>query len=109
MANALLTCTTCNNIFRSRSELNYHVKRHHQSSVKVKFQNGYVTEVKRGDDDTFKCNCGKPFKLPGSVRRHARSCRFELAEVKKAGEEDVEMSEALSDPFQYPFISPRNP
>src|SRR5438045_9089754 len=83
MTNASLMCATCNNIFRSRSELNYHVKRDHQSSVKVKFQNGGVTEVKRAEDDTFKCKCGKIFKLLGSLRRYARICRGELMEQEE--------------------------
>src|SRR5437667_5263793 len=83
MTNTLFTCTTCNNIFRSRSDLNYHVKRDHQSSVKVKFQNGGVTEVKRAEDNTFKCKCGKSFKLPDSLRRHVKGCNDELTEPEE--------------------------
>jgi uncharacterized C2H2 Zn-finger protein len=91
MTNALLTCTMCNNIFRNRSELNYHVKRDHQSSVKVKFQNGGVTEVKRAEDNTFKCKCGKIFKLPGSLHRHAKGCNGELTEPEEDEEEGALM------------------
>jgi uncharacterized C2H2 Zn-finger protein len=98
MTNALLTCATCNDIFKSRSELNYHVKRDHQSSVKVKFQNGGATEVKRAEDNTFKCKCGKIFKLPGSLRRHARICRGELMEQEEDGRGaelmDIDVSDA---------------
>lgn len=97
MTNALLTCITCKNIFRSRTELNYHVKRDHQSLVKVKFQNGSVTEVKRGTDDTFKCECGKSFKLPGSLRRHAKDCNGEAMGLYEDEEEDVQMSGEISD------------
>jgi uncharacterized C2H2 Zn-finger protein len=80
MTNALLTCVTCNNIFRNRTELTYHVKRHHQSSVKIKFGNGHVTEVKKGEDGMFKCMCEKRFKAPTSLRQHAKNCNVELAE-----------------------------
>src|SRR5436190_12075861 len=91
MTNTLFTCTTCNNIFRSRSDLNYHVKRDHQSSVKVKFQNGGVTQVKRGEDNTFKCKCEKSFKLPDSLRRHAKRCNSELTEIEEDEGEKVLM------------------
>lgn len=33
----------------ARSDLTYHVKRIHQSSVKIKFQNGSMTEVEKGE------------------------------------------------------------
>jgi uncharacterized Zn-finger protein len=77
MTNTLLTCTTCDNTFRSRHDLNYHVRRDHQTSVKIKFQTGDATEVKKGEDNRFKCKCGKKFKLPDSLRRHAKSCNDE--------------------------------
>jgi uncharacterized C2H2 Zn-finger protein len=91
MTNTLLKCTKCNNIFRSRHDLDNHVKRDHQSLVKIKFQNGEVTEVKRAEDNTFKCKCGKSFKLPDSLRRHARTCRGELTEQ----EEDERQAELM--------------
>jgi uncharacterized C2H2 Zn-finger protein len=91
MTNALLTCITCKDIFRSRNDLNNHVKRHHQSSVKVKFQNGGVTEVKKGEDGKFKCKCGKSFKLPDSLRRHAKGCNGELTEPEEDEEEGALM------------------
>jgi uncharacterized C2H2 Zn-finger protein len=97
MTNALLTCVTCNDIFRSRYDLNNHVRRNHQLSVKVKFQNGGVTEVKRGDDNMFICKCGKKFKLPDSLRRHVKSCREEQGQSENAIEEDVQMREGNSD------------
>jgi uncharacterized C2H2 Zn-finger protein len=98
MTNALLKCIKCNDIFRTRHDLEYHVKRDHQSSVKVKFQNGDVTEVKRAEDNTFKCKCGKSFKLPDSLRRHARTCRGELTDPEQIEREpelmDVDGSDA---------------
>lgn len=84
MTNALLTCITCNDIFRSRSDLTYHVKRDHQSLVKVKFENGSVAEVKKGEDGMFKCKCEKRFKLPVTLQRHAKSCRGQLEEPGQA-------------------------
>lgn len=80
MVVGILTCITCNDIFRSRYDLNNHVRRDHQSSVKVKFGNGDIVEVKRAGDNTFKCRCKKSFKLPDSLRRHVKNCRSELAE-----------------------------
>jgi len=73
MTNALLTCITCrpNDIFRSRSDLTYHVKRDHQSSVRVKFENGSVTDVTKGADGTFKCKCRKTFKRYEDMRKAA--------------------------------------
>src|SRR5271169_4803414 len=97
MTNALLTCIKCNNIFRSHHDLDNHVKRDHQSSVKVKFQSGAVTEVKKGEDDTFKCKCGKSFKVPGSLQRHAKDCNDEAMRSHEDEEEDVQMSEGISD------------
>jgi uncharacterized C2H2 Zn-finger protein len=96
MTNTLLKCITCDNIFRSRYDLNNHVKRDHQSSVKVKFQSGAVTEVKKAEDDTFKCKCGKSFKLPGSLQRHAKDCNGEARSYEDE-EKDVQMSEGFSD------------
>lgn len=98
MTNVLLKCIKCNDIFRTRHDLEYHVKRDHQSSVKVKFQNGDETEVKRAEDNTFKCKCGKSFKLPDSLRRHARTCKDELTDSEQIEREselmDVDGSDA---------------
>src|SRR5271170_5616300 len=44
-----------NNAIRSRYDLNNHIRREHQSLLKVKCQNGGMEEVKRGEDSTFKC------------------------------------------------------
>lgn len=78
--NALFKCIKCSDIFRSRNDLENHVKRVHQPSVKVKFKNGGATEVKKARDNTFQCRCGKKFKLPDSLRRHAKGCNGELPE-----------------------------
>ena len=75
--------------------MNNHVRRDHQSAVKIKFQNGGVTEVKRAEDNTFKCKCGKRFKLPVTLRRHAKSCRGELAEPEQAEREVSMMDDTL--------------
>jgi uncharacterized C2H2 Zn-finger protein len=102
MTNALLKCTKCSDIFRNRHDLNNHVKSDHQSSVKVKFQNGGVTEVKRAEDNMFKCKCGKSFKLANSLRRHGKECNGELTESAEDEEErmlmdvdDFDASESL--------------
>jgi uncharacterized C2H2 Zn-finger protein len=76
---ALLSCTSCHQLFRSRSALNNHVRRNHQSSVKVQFRNGNVAEIKRGNDNAFKCNCGKIFKLPISLQKHTKDCSEKVA------------------------------
>ena len=101
MTNMLLTCTTCNDIFRSRYDLNNHIKREHQPLVKVKFENGDVTEVKRGVDGTFKCECGKGFKLRWSFQRHAKGCEGKAMELEKDGEEDMHMDEGDSNASEY--------
>jgi uncharacterized C2H2 Zn-finger protein len=94
MTNALLKCTKCSDIFRHRTELVNHVKRYHQSLIKIKFLNGDVAEIKRENDDTFKCKCGKSFKLPDSLRRHAKTCRDELAESEQIMREVSLMDDA---------------
>ena len=47
-------------------------------------------EVKREEDNTFKCICGKSFKFPDSLRRHAKKCSSELVELEK-GRREVEL------------------
>jgi len=84
----------CHEIFRSRHDLNYHVRRDHQLSVKIKFQNGDTTEVIKGEDNTFKCRCGKKFKIPDSLRRHVKSCKDEEG---KAYEENMQTDGGDSD------------
>jgi uncharacterized C2H2 Zn-finger protein len=96
MKNTLFTCTICKDIFRNRTDLKNHVRRDHQSVVKVKFQNGGVTEVKRAEDNMFKCNCGKSFKLPDSLRRHAKGCNGELT-VSEEDEEEGALMDVLED------------
>jgi hypothetical protein len=39
-----------------------------------------VAEVKKGADGTFKCTCGKGFRVPWSLQRHAKGCNGESAE-----------------------------
>jgi hypothetical protein len=82
----MLTCTQCNNNFRSRHGLDYHFRRDHQLSVKIKFQNGDMAEVKRRGDNTFKCRCDKRFKLPDSLQKHAKHCSGESIEREEDGE-----------------------
>ena len=79
MTTAQLSCITCHQLFRSRGALNNHVRRDHQPSVKVQFRNGEVAEINRGNDNAFKCNCGKTFKSPMSLKRHTKECSNELA------------------------------
>ena len=105
MTNVLLTCITCDKIFRSRSDLTYHVKRDHQSLVKVKFENGSMTEVKKGEDDMFTCKCRKKFKLSVTLRKHAKGCRGESNEQEYTHMEDVDMLEGVSDMVDYDDMS----
>jgi hypothetical protein len=68
-----------------------HVKSSHQSSVKVKYQNGVVAEVKRAEDNTFKCKCGKSVSLPNSLHRHAKICNDASVELEENEDEIVLM------------------
>ena len=83
MTNILLTYIKYNNIFRRRSDLTYHIKRHHQSSIKIKFDNGHVMKVKKREDDIFKCKCGKSFKASTSLRKHMKRCKNKSADVEQ--------------------------
>jgi hypothetical protein len=91
MKSTLFTCTVCKNVFRNHHEMNNHVKSSHQSSVKVKYQNGVVIEVKRAEGNTFKCKCGKSVTLPDSLRRHAKTCNDESVELEENEDEIVLM------------------
>ena len=99
MRNASFTCVICNDIFRTHLDLKKHVRHKHQSVVKVKFQTGRMAEVRKGMDGTFKCTCGKGFKIPWSLQKHAKGCNGELTESEKNEEErvlmDVDDSDAL--------------
>jgi hypothetical protein len=53
-----------------------------------------MTEVKRAEDNTFKCKCGKSFKLPDSLRRHTRTCRDELIEPEQIERETLLFDDA---------------
>ena len=97
MTNALLTCIMCNDIFRSRYDLSNHVRHKHQSFVKVEFKSGSVTEVKRGEDGMFKCECGKGFKFPSSFKRLVKGCDGEAIGSYEGEEEDVQMQKEGSD------------
>ena len=88
MRNTLFTCVICNDIFRTRPDLNNHVRIKHQSVVKVKFQTGRVAEVKKGADGTFECTCGKRFKFPWSLQKHAKGCDDKSTE---SYEEEIEV------------------
>jgi hypothetical protein len=94
MTNKLFTCklTACKATFRSYSQLNYHVKCNHQSNVTIKFLNGDVMEVKRGQDKTFRCKCGKSFNYPDSLRKHAKGCNSKLIKLEEDGSEGVLMN-----------------
>jgi hypothetical protein len=70
----LFSCNECNEIFRTRTALENHVRAIHQPSVKVKFLNGDAMEIKRANDGEFKCDCGRGFKLPYSMQKHAKIC-----------------------------------
>jgi hypothetical protein len=94
MHNALLSCKTCGDLFRLKSALKNHVRREHQSLVKVKFKNGSAGEVKKGTDGAFKCQCGKTFKLPMSLQTHAKECNDQSIAIRRVEEEDVMMLEA---------------
>ena len=104
MKNALFTCSVYKDIFRSRTDLKNHVRRDHQGSVKVKFRNGNVKEIKRGNDNAFKCSCGKSFKLPYSLQKHTKECNDGLASIDGrltaediSGEEDDSDASELSE------------
>jgi len=105
MTNSLLSCTVCKQSFRGRTTLNNHVRREHQSLVKVKFQNGRVVEIKRGGDNAFKCGCDKLFKHPLSLKKHAKECNGESTSVDNGSidedisgeEEDLDASESSSE------------
>jgi len=70
----LLTCSICKTLLRTQSQLYNHVRRVHQTTVKVKFQSGEIKEISRQVDGTFICICGKVFKHPGSLHGHAKRC-----------------------------------
>jgi uncharacterized Zn-finger protein len=102
MKNALFIYIIYKDIFRDRTDLKHHIRHNYQSVIKIKFQNGIVTEVKRAEDNMFKCKCGKDFKLPNSLRRHAKRCNNELIKSKENEEgvlmnilEDFDMSESM--------------
>ena len=98
MADVLLSCTVCNCFFQSRAALNNHVKRDHQSSVKVKFRNGKVAEIKRDADNMFNCSCGKIFKHPVSLHKHTKECNGELRSIDdESTNRDISSEETDSD------------
>jgi uncharacterized C2H2 Zn-finger protein len=101
MRNTLFTCSVCKDIFGNRNDLNNHVRRDHQSVVKIKFQDGRVTEVKKGANGGFKCRCGKSFKLPWSLQRHAKTCSDELRELEENEEERMLLNRNDSDVAEF--------
>jgi len=70
----LSTCSWCKESFRTQSQLYNHVRRVHQTMVKVKFLNGEVKEIEKQSDEIFVCDCSKVFKHPGSLHNHAKQC-----------------------------------
>jgi hypothetical protein len=44
-----------------------------------------VTEVKKAEDNTFKCRCEKRVKLANSLHRHAKGYSNELTESEEDG------------------------
>src|SRR5579871_1319089 len=68
------TCTTCGQLFRSRTILNNHVRRAHQLSVSITLLNGVSMKIKKEKDGTFICPCSHGFKHPLSLQRHCKKC-----------------------------------
>jgi uncharacterized Zn-finger protein len=91
MKNTLFKCPKCNDTFTTRHSLENHSKSDHQSFVNVKFQNGDVIEVEREEDNMFKCKCGKSFKHPNSLRRHAKGCSSKLVELEEGDRVSMDM------------------
>jgi len=86
------TCVICEDIFAHRSALKDRIKRVHQESVKVTFMDDTIVSVKRDCEGVFKCTCGRAFKLPGSLRRHAKTCNGgENMTVTTAGDDEREL------------------
>ncbi|HEV2222669.1 MAG TPA: hypothetical protein VGR84_06670 [Candidatus Acidoferrales bacterium] len=67
-----------------------------------------MTQIKRGDDNTFKCACEKVFKHPLLLKKHMKECNGEstclddgLIDDNMLGEEDdldaSELSESADD------------
>src|SRR5579862_1923693 len=91
---ALHACDSCDKTFRTRSRLSNHNRKEHQPHVKVKFLNGTVTEIMRGSDGTFSCQCGRVFSHPGSLHTHAKQCgTVERDEVVEFGDGGLQRDE----------------
>lgn len=86
----LLHCSICKELFRTQSILKNHIKRVHQSTVKVKFVNDEVREITKVEDDGFKCICGKVFQHPRSILRHAKQCSGTTVD------NNIELSDSIS-------------
>lgn len=95
----ILTCIQCKDVFRSRYELNNHVKRVHQTSVKITFAYGDTAIIEKGGDGKFKCRCEKRFRLPHSLQRHAKECRAETMRPSEGHENEGSVSEGGSEPM----------
>ena len=42
-----------------------------------------MMEVKREQDNTFTCKCGKSFNYPDSLHKHAKGCNSKLIEPEE--------------------------
>jgi len=91
----LLCCTNCKELFKSRTALNNHVRYSHQLTVKVRFSNGIVREITKGENNIFTCNCGKVFRHPRSLLRHTKQCDGALDNVVELND-GVEFTDSIS-------------
>ena len=49
-------------------------------------------DVKREEDNTFKCKCGKGFNYPDSLCKHVKGCNSKLMEPEEDRSEGVSMN-----------------
>jgi len=56
-----------------------------------------MTEIRREDDGTFKCNCGKSFEHPQSLQRHTKGCSGQPTSIDDVPTDENMESEDESD------------